>query len=85
MLRKAYPKAKIVALRPFNGAQEASIKAAVDACHGDGDSKVYFVDTAGWYSGNLHPNIEGSAAIAEKLSKALQSEVLTTKTGTAAK
>ncbi|MCX6378602.1 MAG: GDSL-type esterase/lipase family protein [Armatimonadetes bacterium] len=85
MLRKAYPKAKIVALRPFNGAQEASIKAAVDVCHGDGDSKVYFVDTAGWYSGNLHPNIEGSAAIAEKLSKALQSEVLTTKTGTPAK
>ncbi|MCX5637044.1 MAG: GDSL-type esterase/lipase family protein, partial [Planctomycetota bacterium] len=45
MIRNAYPKAKIVALRPFCGAQETSIKAVVEACNAAGDSKVYYIDT----------------------------------------
>jgi len=80
MIRKAYHKAKIVALRPFCGAQEASIKAVVDACNAAGDFKVYYIDTTGWYSGPLHPNVTGSAALAEKLANALKAEVLTSKT-----
>jgi lysophospholipase L1-like esterase len=79
MIRQAYPKAKIVALRPFCGAQEASIKAAVGACNAAGDSKVYYISTAGWYNGPLHPNVTGSAALAEKLANALNAEVLTHK------
>jgi lysophospholipase L1-like esterase len=79
MIRAAYPKAKIAALRPFCGAQEASIKAAVDACHAGGDSNVYYINTSGWYNGPLHPNVTGSAALAEKLAKALRTEVLATK------
>ena len=80
MIRQAYPKAKIVALRPFCGAQEASIKAAASACQAAGDARVYYIDTTGWYNGPLHPNVTGSAALAEKLAHALKSEVLTTKT-----
>ena len=41
-----------------------------------GDSRVYWIDTKGWYSGPLHPNIEGSAALAEKLVRALKAQVL---------
>jgi lysophospholipase L1-like esterase len=78
MIRKAYPKAKIVALRPFCGAQEASIKAVVGACNAAGDSNVYYIGTTGWYNGPLHPNVTGSAALAEKLANALKAEVLTT-------
>lgn len=76
LIREAYPKAKIVALRPFCGAQAASIKAAVEACHAAGDAKVYYVDTAGWYHGDLHPNVAGSAGLAAKLVAALKAEVL---------
>nr|WP_309693757.1 GDSL-type esterase/lipase family protein [Armatimonas sp.] len=78
LIRTAYPAAKIVALRPFIGAQEASIKAVVSAYNAAGDSSVYYLDTTGWYNGPLHPQIAGSAALAEKLVNALKSEVLAT-------
>lgn len=68
-IRSAYPKAWIVALRPFVGAQAASIKAAVDAA---GDARIRYVDTTGWYDGPIHPNIDGSAAIAKRLTAALK-------------
>lgn len=79
MMRTAYPKARIVALRPFCGAQETAIKAVVDACHAAGDTKVYYIDTTGWYDGPIHPNIEGSTGLAEKLVKVLKAQVLTRK------
>jgi len=76
LLRSAYPKAKIAALRPFCGAQADSIKAAVDACHAAGDAKIYYIDTTGWYNGGVHPNVEGSAVLAAKLVQALKTSVL---------
>ena len=77
LIRAAYPKAKIVALQPFCGAQAVPIKAAVDARVAAGDPRVYYLDTAGWYpTGPLHPNVTSSAALAEKLVKALQETVL---------
>ena len=79
MIRKGYPKAKIVALRPFCGAQEASIKAAVDVRKAAGDSKVYYIDTTGWYDGPIHPNATASTDLAKKLVNALKTEVLTAK------
>ena len=76
LLRAAYPKAKIAALRPFCGAQAASIKAAVEACQAAGDARVYYIDTTGWYNGDVHPNVAGSAALAAKLVQALKADVL---------
>lgn len=79
MIRKAYPKAKIVALRPFIGSQEASIKAVVNDCHAAGDRRVYYIDTAGWYDGPVHPTAEGSTGLAQALVQALKSQVLDSK------
>jgi len=76
LIRVAYPKAKIAALRPFCGAQADSIKAAVDDCHAAGDRKIHYIDTTGWYNGDLHPNVAGSALLAGKLVQALKTEVL---------
>ena len=75
-IRRAYPKAKIVALRPFVGAQEVPIKAAAAERNAAGDARVYYVDSTGWYEGPLHPAIPGSAALAEKLARALEAQVL---------
>jgi len=77
MIRKAYPNAKIAALRPFSGRQEESIKAEVEARKNAGDNAVFYIDTTGWYvSDNLHPQAKASAVIAEKLVAALKTDVL---------
>lgn len=72
MIRKAYPKAKIAALRPFCGAQAGPIRAVVEARVADGDRRVYYVDSTGWYDGPIHPNADGSAGLATKLAAALK-------------
>ncbi|HEY8924954.1 MAG TPA: GDSL-type esterase/lipase family protein, partial [Polyangia bacterium] len=76
-IRTAYPNARIVALRPFNGSQAASIKAEVDARNAAGDMRVYYVDTTGWlgssdYDDGLHPNVQGSGKAATALAAALK-------------
>ena len=76
-IRTAYPNAKIVAMRPFNGAQAAPIKAEVDARIAAGDTRVFYVDTAGWlgasdYDDGLHPNVTGSGKAATALVAALK-------------
>jgi len=76
LIRQAYPKAKIVALRPFIGGQQASIREAVAEARAKGDEAIYYVDTAGWYAGPLHPLAAASVGIADKLAAALKSEVL---------
>jgi lysophospholipase L1-like esterase len=76
LIRAGYPKAKIAAVRPFNGAQEAAIKEVVASLQAAGDAQVYYIDTTGWYSGTLHPNAEASKGIAAKLAEALKSSVL---------
>jgi hypothetical protein len=75
-IRTAYANAKIVALRPFNGAQAAQIEAAVQARNTAGDARVYYVDSTGWlqsgdYTDTLHPNSQGSGKAAKALSAAL--------------
>ncbi len=72
MIRQAYPQAKIAAVRPFIGAQAESIKRSVDAAVAGGDSKVYYVDTTGWYTGDVHPNARSSKKIADRLAEALR-------------
>ena len=76
LIRAAYPKAKIAAVRPFVGAQAQAIHAEVEARRAAGDTRVYYIDTEGWYSGPLHPAAEGSIPLAEKLAAALQAQVL---------
>ena len=76
-IRTAYPNAKIVALRPFNGSQAAPIKAAVDARVAGGDPRTYYVDSNGWlgssdYTDGVHPNEQGSGKAARALVTALQ-------------
>jgi len=73
MIRQAYPKAKIAALRPFGGFQADSIKQAVDAAHAAGDNDVYYIDTTGWYTGrSLHPDSNASVGLATNLAAALK-------------
>ena len=76
-IRTAYPNAKIVALRPFNGSQAAQIQGAVSDAKGGGDARVYYVDTTGWlatgdFADGLHPNVQGSAKAAAALVTALK-------------
>lgn len=77
MVRKAYPHAKIAAMRPFSGWQGDNIKAVVDACRAEGDKNIFYIDTTGWYTGHdLHPHHTDSPALAEKLVAALKADVL---------
>jgi len=73
LIRQAYPKAKIAALRPFGGFQADSIKQAVDAAHAAGDNDVYYIDSTGWYTtGPLHPDSKASVGLAANLAAALK-------------
>jgi len=79
-IRAAYPNAKLVAMRPFNGSQAAPIKAEVDARVAGGDARVYYVDTTGWlgagdYDDGVHPNVQGSGAGRSKPMAGLFDEV----------
>ena len=73
-IRAAYPRALIVALRPFNGTHADDIKAAVAAAN---DRKIVYVDTTGWlapddFNGSTHPNIQGHQVAAAKLTAVLK-------------
>jgi lysophospholipase L1-like esterase len=76
-IRTGYPGAKIVAMRPFNGAHAAEIKAVVDARRTAGDN-TYYVDTTGWlgngdFTDGTHPNEQGSTKAATALVAAMKS------------
>ena len=76
-IRSAYPKAKIAAMRPFNGAHAADILAEVKARNESGDADVFFIDSTGWlgktdFTDGLHPNVEGSEKAADKLAPELE-------------
>jgi len=76
LIRQGYPHAKIVALRPFNGAQAEGIKQEVELARAAGDNAVYYIDTTDWYSGPLHPNAKACVEIANKLVDALKTQVI---------
>jgi len=76
-IRQAYPKAKIAAMRPFNGAHADDIAAEVKASNDAGDANVFYIDSTGWlgkgdFTDGLHPNEQGSAKAADKLTAALK-------------
>jgi lysophospholipase L1-like esterase len=78
-VRRAYPQALIAALRPFNGAQDAAIYAAVRRMR---DPRIVYIDTDGWLEvmnspdyteqpTGLHPSLSGHAKAAKLLTTAL--------------
>jgi lysophospholipase L1-like esterase len=77
-IRVGYPGAKIAAMRPFNGAHAAEIKAEVETRKSAGDSRVYYIDTTGWlgngdFTDGTHPNEQGSQKAAAALVTAIKS------------
>jgi lysophospholipase L1-like esterase len=76
-IRKAYPKAVILALRPFNGAHAEDIQAEVAARKAIGDTTVAYVDTTGWleksdYTDGVHPNAGAGPKLADRLAPVIK-------------
>ena len=77
-IRKKYPTAIILCLRPFVGAHAAAIEETVRRL---ADPRIRYVDTTGWIepgkhtTDQVHPNLEGNRIAAEKMAVILK-EVL---------
>jgi lysophospholipase L1-like esterase len=76
-VRAAYPEAKIAAMRPLSGGFATEIQAQIATRQAGGDTKVFYIDTAGWtapgdFTDGVHPNESGSVKIADQLVTALQ-------------
>ena len=65
-------------MRPFNGAHEKYVEAAVRRARAAGDERVHYVDTTGWIApqtdttDGVHPNLEGHRKAAEKLASIIR-------------
>jgi lysophospholipase L1-like esterase len=72
-VRQAYPNAEIFAMGVFRNRYVTETRNAVAARNAAGDTRVHFVDTAGWVnpatdtSDNVHPTDAGHAKIAQRL------------------
>jgi lysophospholipase L1-like esterase len=72
-VRQAYPNAQIFAMGVFRNRYVPETRNAVAARNAAGDSRVLFIDTAGWIdpatdtSDNVHPTDAGHAKIAQRL------------------
>ena len=76
-LRAAFPKAQIVALRPFGGPYEKPIRQAIADLVSQGSHQVRYVDTTGWleagdYGDGIHPNATGMSKVMQRLMPALK-------------
>jgi lysophospholipase L1-like esterase len=75
-VRRAYPDAQIFAMATFRGRYVPETRNAVSTRTAAGDSRVHFVDTAGWIgSGDLHDSVHptdaGHAKVAQRLTPIL--------------
>jgi lysophospholipase L1-like esterase len=76
-VRRAYPDAHIFAMGTFRNRYVPETRNAVAARNAAGDSKVHFVDTAGWIDpatdtyDNVHPTDAGHRKIAQRLTPIL--------------
>ncbi|NUS76019.1 MAG: G-D-S-L family lipolytic protein [Streptomyces sp.] len=77
-LRTAVPHARILALRPFNGAHAEDIAAVVAEL---ADRRTEFVDTTDWlspadgdFNGSVHPSSQGHRKVADRLIDLLAEE-----------
>ena len=74
-VRKTYPLAQILCLRPFNGAHASAIEGVVRELQ---DSKIRYVNTTGWIdpekhtTDKVHLNLEGNRVAAEKVATILK-------------
>jgi lysophospholipase L1-like esterase len=74
-IRKTYPFAQILCLRPFNGAHATVIEGVVRELQ---DSKIRYEDTTGWIdpekhtTDKVHLNLEGNRVAAEKVAAILK-------------
>ncbi|SFD99656.1 Lysophospholipase L1 [Chitinophaga sp. CF118] len=74
-IRTKYPNAEIFVLRTFLGLRASPSSAAVSARNAAGDSKVHYINTAGWLTqgtsdylpDNLHPSVSGHIKAANLL------------------
>ncbi|MDF3140808.1 MULTISPECIES: GDSL-type esterase/lipase family protein [unclassified Streptomyces] len=78
-LRAAAPHARILALRPFNGAHADDIAAVVGEL---ADPRTEFVDTTDWlspadgdFNGTVHPSAQGHRRVADRLIALLAKEL----------
>ena len=76
-LRAKFPRAQIVALRPFGGPYEVAIRRAVETLNTDGDGRVHFLDTTGWldkgdFVDGVHPSQAGHRKVAQRLAPLLR-------------
>jgi len=79
-VRAAYPHAWIFALRTFRGRYAAQTQAAVSAVVSAGDSRVSFVNTAGWlspadFTDGVHPTDQGHRIIAGRLAPIIAARI----------
>ena len=74
-IRKTYPLAHILCLRPFNGAHSTVIEGVVRDSQ---DAKIGYIDTTGWIdpekhtTDKVHLNLEGNRVAAEKVAAILR-------------
>lgn len=76
-LRTKFPKTLILAMRPFGGPYEKSVRQAVETLTAKGDKEVRYVDTTGWlspddYRDGVHPNWTGNLKAASHLAPLLE-------------
>jgi len=78
LARERNPQAHIFCVVPFPQSHAKSIERAVAAARAGGDSKVYFVPTAGWLdrrtdtTEGVHLNVQGHAKAAKKLAEVIR-------------
>jgi lysophospholipase L1-like esterase len=75
-IREKFPRVSIFALRTFGGPYEKPARAAVDSIVRNGDSRLHYVDTAGWlqkddFRDGIHPNVVGSLKAGRRLANVL--------------
>jgi hypothetical protein len=77
-VRAKFPNAEIFVMRTFSGTRSAPTLASVNARNAAGDSKVHYIDTAGWlvsgdYVDGVHPSVSGQIKAANLLRPILAS------------
>ena len=81
LVRRRNPSAAIFCIIPFNQIHGRSVRVAVDTLQAHGDAWVFLVETAGWLdprtdtTERVHPNAQGHAKAAAKLTAAIRAKI----------
>ena len=72
-VREYNPKAKIIAMSPFNGTYEHELERVIEKYNTDMNEKIIFVNSSHWIASEpLHPMREGHRAAANELTKVIK-------------